>query len=339
METRLLQTQQFRNLAALLDNLSELLNGWVQIVSKVSFEQDTPLEDEAVNNFIFKMQTFEIPLEEEEVNEDSQPKINKDEFMDELAALSSLELPEMSSYPSYQTSSSELDALKDLESYSMTPPQSPQPPKFDDLASLTLPDNFDNLFPQEKSSSSKRRSQGGYKRIGRISKKTKLSSFSEYGVFDNLNDPPPPKDEFGLSSLEKLSASLGDFDIGSISLSMSEPASTNLPNPSLSYDDFFKGLSSAVADAAATVDISPRGDKVISAYGMREDMNKRGMTRVKKKTQLDAKGKGVYQMEDTHSITCPFNSDDHLALFCVFDGHVDKNAAVAASKLFPEVSF
>src|SRR3990167_1207436 len=202
METRLLQTQQFRNLAALLDNLSELLNGWVQIVSKVSFEQDTPLEDEAVNNFIFKMQTFEIPLEEEEVNEDSQPKINKDEFMDELAALSSLELPEMSSYPSYQTSSSELDALKDLESYSMTPPQSPQPPKFDDLASLTLPDNFDNLFPQEKSSSSKRRSQGGYKRIGRISKKTKLSSFSEYGVFDNLNDPPPPKDEFGLSSLE-----------------------------------------------------------------------------------------------------------------------------------------
>jgi len=48
------------------------------------------------------------------------------------------------------------------------------------------------------------------------------------------------------------------------------------------------------------------------------------------------KKKPDYQMEDTHVIVEALGGDHNLALFGVFDGHVDKNAAEAAVTLFPK---
>ena len=36
---------------------------------------------------------------------------------------------------------------------------------------------------------------------------------------------------------------------------------------------------------------------------------------------------------------CPYRSNEYEALFTVYDGHVDKNAAEEASQLFPKVIF
>jgi len=57
---------------------------------------------------------------------------------------------------------------------------------------------------------------------------------------------------------------------------------------------------------------------------------------VKKPQMKFGKHKAKLQMEDTHSIDAPFFGDEKRALFCVFDGHVDKNAADSAKKLFPK---
>jgi len=48
------------------------------------------------------------------------------------------------------------------------------------------------------------------------------------------------------------------------------------------------------------------------------------------------KKKPDYQMEDTHVIVEALDGNPDMALFGVFDGHVDKNAAEAAVALFPK---
>jgi len=69
-------------------------------------------------------------------------------------------------------------------------------------------------------------------------------------------------------------------------------------------------------------------------YGVREDMNKKGLVKSKKPQMKVGKHKAKLQMEDTYSIDAPFFGDKKRALFCVFDGHVDKNAAECVKKIF-----
>eukprot|EP01094_Clydonella_sp_ATCC50884_P027429 TRINITY_DN786_c0_g1_i2.p1 TRINITY_DN786_c0_g1~~TRINITY_DN786_c0_g1_i2.p1 ORF type:complete len:406 (-),score=150.89 TRINITY_DN786_c0_g1_i2:602-1660(-) len=125
---------------------------------------------------------------------------------------------------------------------------------------------------------------------------------------------------------------------------------------SLSYDDFMSSLysnkSTGGAGGSAEVKVGgkgesfqeyienkekERGDALVRSFGVREDMNKSGMRRAKKKTmKFGTKGKAIYQMEDTNWVGCPFLDDGDKACFCVFDGHVDKNCAVDCIEVFPQ---
>eukprot|EP01103_Thecamoeba_quadrilineata_P015635 TRINITY_DN5001_c0_g1_i1.p1 TRINITY_DN5001_c0_g1~~TRINITY_DN5001_c0_g1_i1.p1 ORF type:complete len:463 (+),score=112.36 TRINITY_DN5001_c0_g1_i1:158-1546(+) len=71
-------------------------------------------------------------------------------------------------------------------------------------------------------------------------------------------------------------------------------------------------------------------------YGLKEDMNKKGISKVKKPQMKVGKHKAKLQMEDVSFVDPNFMSDHKKALFCVYDGHVDKNAALAAKKLLPK---
>jgi hypothetical protein len=75
--------------------------------------------------------------------------------------------------------------------------------------------------------------------------------------------------------------------------------------------------------------------KLYRDHGVRDDINKAGLRRVKKGKGIHASGKTVLQMEDVHVIIHPYGDDSNKALFCVFDGHVGKNCAVQAKSLFP----
>merc|ERR1712137_1176183 len=280
---------------------------------------------------------------------------------DQLAALSSLETPGMSGQSAADAlkdlqgfddspSSSQAAALSDLAQYTSSPSQSPQttpkdiPPGDDlDFSSLTLPDNYENFLLPTKGKKSRVRG------LGRRSKKTyatldidafnknnpsssQASEAAHKGAAKNLvSNEPVGLDSFGLSTLDGLSAAL---QLNSESIS-SPKTPSRASHASNAYDDFFKGLNSAQGMSEATREISPRGHRLIRAYGARDDMNKRGMQKIKKKTVFNARGRGVYQMEDAHVIVCPFDDHPDRALFCVFDGHVDKNAAIEATKLFP----
>jgi len=63
---------------------------------------------------------------------------------------------------------------------------------------------------------------------------------------------------------------------------------------------------------------------LISCYGVEEDLNRAGLVR-SKKTDIAQQGKKkVYQMEDTNYCAYPFDNNQNVSLFCVFDGHAGK---------------
>ena len=104
----------------------------------------------------------------------------------------------------------------------------------------------------------------------------------------------------------------------------------------LSYDDFMAALSGATQSEAPPP--PERGDGVLRMIGMREDMNRRGMKKIKKKSVTTGlRQKGVYQMEDTSVMAYPFEGDSTLALLGIFDGHSGKDAATECQTVFPEV--
>lgn len=321
MESHLLKTQQFRSLASLLDNLSSLLHDWIGIVSG-NHQGDIQGQQDEFKKLLEQLKTFEAPTLQKKQEETQ----NNDQFMDALAALTSLELPEY-------TSESTQAAIRDLESITGAANTSSN-----DLSSLTLPENFDNYFvPPTK----KKRMVGGIGR--RAGGRVKKSNYSAVDI--NMFAPPendesqptfstPPVDEFGLSSLEKLSEQLR---LDSTKIESPKTPSRSSHHAPFDYDTFFQQMNAASQAGSNEADISPRGSKLLRAYGMRDDMNKRGMQKTKKKSKLSAHGRGVYQMEDANYIGYPFYENEDRALFCVFDGHVDKNAAIAATKIFPEV--
>ena len=63
----------------------------------------------------------------------------------------------------------------------------------------------------------------------------------------------------------------------------------------LSYDDFMAALS-APAPKSKTISLAPSYD-LLSGIGLREDMNRKGMKKIKKRSITTGKKKGVYQME------------------------------------------
>jgi serine/threonine protein phosphatase PrpC len=70
-------------------------------------------------------------------------------------------------------------------------------------------------------------------------------------------------------------------------------------------------------------------------YFIKDDMNKAGLKKVKKpQIKYGGKGKAKLQMEDMSVVEVPF-IEDKRGFFGVFDGHVDKNAAVRAKSVFP----
>jgi len=326
-----MNTQQ-RDLAALLDNLTNLVKEWLNVVNpSINTRGHTQLAEWAE-----KMKSIEIPF--------SQPQQKEDLFENQLAALSSLELPSLEDAES---------ALKDLQASleSVQPPEQTvskseepnEPPQEEqqldplDLSSLKLPKNFDDFFLPEPNSPPKHAHIT--KRFGRTRKsKSKTPAafdknfFASIGASDPLpeNSPPAPTDDcYGLSSLEALSASLQSF----------APSTPIPPQPvkNLSYDDFFSGLNKAAeTNPTSTITVAPRGDKLIREFATKEDMNRRGMQRAKKRSNVDAKGQGVYQMEDANFSSYPFATNTKIGLFCIFDGHVDKNASIAATVIFPE---
>lgn len=77
------------------------------------------------------------------------------------------------------------------------------------------------------------------------------------------------------------------------------------------------------------------GEPIIKEHSVQEDINKRGMRKSKKRSQV-WQGSGKVEMEDQHSILFPFANDKKKALFCVFDGHAGKNCAVTAISTFPK---
>lgn len=77
-------------------------------------------------------------------------------------------------------------------------------------------------------------------------------------------------------------------------------------------------------------------NKLIYGYGVKGDMNKSGLQKAKKKTVLK-NSKARFQMEDENLCCFPFQERENLALFAIFDGHVDKNASAAAKDRAPHI--
>mmetsp|Transcript_2250 Transcript_2250/g.7129 ORF Transcript_2250/g.7129 Transcript_2250/m.7129 type:complete len:911 (+) Transcript_2250:406-3138(+) len=123
--------------------------------------------------------------------------------------------------------------------------------------------------------------------------------------------------------------------------------------PSSAYNpfgDLFGGGGNADgAEAAATVaaerperePLQPRhyklGDALVRDLAAKDDINKSGLRRAKKRPMNwgSKKKKRTLEMEDTNFLAYPFGKDDGVALFGVFDGHVGKYCAQAARERFP----
>jgi len=80
------------------------------------------------------------------------------------------------------------------------------------------------------------------------------------------------------------------------------------------------------------------GEPLVRSCAVKEDMNKRGMRRAKKRPMHWGSGsaKAKPEMEDASALLFPFNSDPKKGLFCIFDGHAGKECSTAATQVVPE---
>eukprot|EP01117_Protostelium_nocturnum_P000197 TRINITY_DN1026_c0_g1_i1.p1 TRINITY_DN1026_c0_g1~~TRINITY_DN1026_c0_g1_i1.p1 ORF type:complete len:711 (-),score=212.53 TRINITY_DN1026_c0_g1_i1:69-2201(-) len=78
------------------------------------------------------------------------------------------------------------------------------------------------------------------------------------------------------------------------------------------------------------------GMPVVGSFGVREDMNKKGLRRSKKMSMKFGTMTGGVQ-EDANFAAFPWNGDDKRAIFSVYDGHAGKNCAETAIQRFPEI--
>eukprot|EP01097_Dermamoeba_algensis_P004594 TRINITY_DN2979_c0_g2_i1.p1 TRINITY_DN2979_c0_g2~~TRINITY_DN2979_c0_g2_i1.p1 ORF type:complete len:528 (-),score=117.25 TRINITY_DN2979_c0_g2_i1:217-1800(-) len=75
---------------------------------------------------------------------------------------------------------------------------------------------------------------------------------------------------------------------------------------------------------------------VIKDYGIKEDLNKKGLRKAKKEVRTTGNGTPLYQMEDTNTYLVPFDKDGNSALFAVFDGHSGKDVSTMVKETFPQ---
>ena len=131
-----------------------------------------------------------------------------------------------------------------------------------------------------------------------MSFEVKLSELKDIDINTNL---PSTSASFDISGLDSLNFDSKSNDIGTNSNEitvegLSAPAPPAAAAKMVSYDDFFAAFSKKEEKPAAV--FSPRGDKLIRAYALKEDANVRGMKRIKKKSvAVGLKNKGQYQME------------------------------------------
>jgi len=78
------------------------------------------------------------------------------------------------------------------------------------------------------------------------------------------------------------------------------------------------------------------GDKVIKEYGIREDINKKGLRKSKKMSMKFGASAGP-SMEDMNLVLFPWTNDNTRGLFSVYDGHAGKDCAHTAIHRFPEI--
>jgi len=78
-------------------------------------------------------------------------------------------------------------------------------------------------------------------------------------------------------------------------------------------------------------------ENLIQEFAVKADLNKMGLRGKPGVGFSKAKGgKEKPQMEDENFCEFPFNGDPNKGLFCVFDGHAGKEAAIAAKEKFPK---
>ena len=74
-------------------------------------------------------------------------------------------------------------------------------------------------------------------------------------------------------------------------------------------------------------------EELVSEFSVVENLNKKGLKRAKK-TELNHRGKPLYEMQDTHLCVYPLDEDKGTGVFCVFDGHAGMHCAQDARDLF-----
>eukprot|EP01102_Stenamoeba_stenopodia_P008599 TRINITY_DN2493_c0_g1_i3.p1 TRINITY_DN2493_c0_g1~~TRINITY_DN2493_c0_g1_i3.p1 ORF type:complete len:623 (+),score=220.61 TRINITY_DN2493_c0_g1_i3:71-1939(+) len=138
------------------------------------------------------------------------------------------------------------------------------------------------------------------------------------------------------STKEDLLKSLGDFDTSSAShdsvaaaLNELEPATPDWMKMFLTGKEDSQPTDPAAKRRSSRIErLTPLPQREVGqlfrGYGIREDINKAGLRRVKKGKGIHASGKPVLQMEDVNVVLHPYSSDSNKALFAVFDGHVQK---------------
>lgn len=330
------------------DSLSSLLSSLNQPHYDLpAFNSWSPIDDDQL---ISLPQLEDLPLT------DSIP--NAAYQLDDLPTIPSLPLAEEISARSQSDDVSSL--LAALSSPAMNT-YAPSQTSADDLASL-----LDSVDPFSASSASLETSSN-----------TKDDLAALLGAFDSPHTAPQEFDQQELlSSLDGLSSlsfppSSSDPPFSSETVSSSSSSSSSLSPPeaskkptaaSFTYDDLMANLtgyrressppstqsqtdhpsdaSSSISESNEQNEEEEVGSSLIKGFFVQEEMNKTGMQRVKKKSfQWSAGGatNGTYQMEDTSFASFPFEDDPQKALFCIFDGHVGKNASTAAVSVFPEV--
>lgn len=192
------------------------------------------------------------------------------------------------------------------------------------------------------------------------------SSVAVDDLLSNLDQLSTPSTESDLASaLNELSSmpsvkddllkSLGDLEATDVSLptNFDDPIAASLKEleeTQPATPDWMKMFLTGKEDSQPTDTASKRRSSRIErltplpqrevgqlfrGYGVREDINKAGLRRVKKGKGIHASGKPVLQMEDVNVVLHPYWSDSNKALFAVFDGHVGKNCAIAAKEMWP----
>lgn len=126
----------------------------------------------------------------------------------------------------------------------------------------------------------------------------------------------------------KLLEALGDFSFG-VDDSNSDTSSNSSDSDSSDQEEDV--MDEEEEDVEEDAD-SP----LLKEYSVSEATNKAGLRRAKKKVITGLK-KGHYQMEDVHVCSYPWEDNENLSLFCIFDGHSGRECADAAKEIVPKL--